>query len=126
MKSGPSSCIPCAHTSTSSAKRYIPTCTSMTKRSSHTSKRESVKQATRRVRYETLLDGVELASGVIVTVADGLLNVPGLKSTAALVNQIVVVAKVTRYPYASTLSLTWLFIGTIDRRGESTRLRRFS
>ena len=57
-------------------------------------KRESVKQARRRARYEALLDAVELATNIIATVSDSILSAPGLGSTAALVNQIVVVAKV--------------------------------
>ncbi|KIP03455.1 hypothetical protein PHLGIDRAFT_130136 [Phlebiopsis gigantea 11061_1 CR5-6] len=56
-------------------------------------KHESSKQARRRARYEALLDAVELATGIIATISDGVLSVPGLKSTVALVNQIVVVAK---------------------------------
>lgn len=70
-------------------------------------KHESTKQARRRVRYEALLDAVELATGIIATISDGVLSVPGLKSTVALVNQIVVVAKVGTFrPPVATLLLT--------------------
>ena len=59
-----------------------------------TPKRDQSKQARRRARYEALLDAVELATSIIATVSDGILNVPGFKSTVTLVNQIVIVAKV--------------------------------
>ena len=42
-----------------------------------------------------LLDAVELASGMIETIADGAINVPGLKSAAGLVHQIVITAQVS-------------------------------
>ena len=45
-----------------------------------------------------LLDAVELASSTIETIADGAVNVPGLKSAAGLVRQIVVIAKVSVLP----------------------------
>ena len=66
----------------------------MRKLSSDSNGRESAKQVKRRARYEALLDSVEVSSGIIATLSDGLFNVPGLKSIATLVNQIVIIAKV--------------------------------
>ena len=55
---------------------------------------KSQKDADRHKRYERLLDGVQVATSVLATVADGALNVPGLKASATLVNQVVTAAQV--------------------------------
>lgn len=63
-------------------------------------KRNSLKQTVRRERYERLLDAVHTISSVVETVADGAINVPGLKSAAGLVRQIVERAQVSLFSSA--------------------------
>lgn len=55
-------------------------------------------EAKRAERYDALLDGARIASRIIYSVADGVDIVPGLKTAADLVGQIVQMAQVSR-PY---------------------------
>ena len=66
----------------------------MSQSPSTSNKRGFVERVRRRARYEALLDAVAVASGIITTLSDGVFNVPGLKSIATLVNQIVITAQV--------------------------------
>ncbi|KIP03454.1 hypothetical protein PHLGIDRAFT_238306 [Phlebiopsis gigantea 11061_1 CR5-6] len=53
-------------------------------------------EAQREEQYALLLDSVQLAAEIVGTLADGALNVPGLKSAAGLAVQIVRMAKAVR------------------------------
>lgn len=56
--------------------------------------RTSRGEVRRQTRYDALLDALEVAAGVVEKVGDGAVEVPGLKSAAGLVRQIVEIAKV--------------------------------
>ena len=53
-------------------------------------------------QYALLLDSVQLAAEIVEKLADGALNVPGLKSAAGLAVQIVKMAKVRALAYLAS------------------------